>query len=109
MNSSNFEEKLNNILQGQIGIKLLLNRVLSKLENNSFEKNNQQSIQLDKTFLSNFPIDNAERFMSIENLILNENGFATKLVAIYIKIKITSICKTLIIILGIFYQIDWRK
>lgn len=38
MNSTNFEEKLNTILQEQIGIK-----ILSKLKKNSF-KNNQYNL-----------------------------------------------------------------
>jgi hypothetical protein len=40
-NFSNVEEKLNSILQEQIGIKLLLNRILFKLENNSMNNDLQ--------------------------------------------------------------------
>lgn len=42
--------------------------------------------------------------MSIKNCILNEIGFESKLVAIYIKIKIFSIYNNLFIITKIFYQ-----
>lgn len=80
-NHDSIDGKLNNILQEQIAIKLLLNRVLSKLEAISSNDIRHMSVELtDDNFLSKFPINDAEQFLFIESCILNEFGFVSKLV-----------------------------
>lgn len=62
---------------------MMLNRILIKIGNieNILSKNNEdKSALLDESFLSKFPITNAEGLLLVENCILNENSFASKLV-----------------------------
>lgn len=45
------------------------------------QNNNQlQVIKLDDPFLSKFPMDSVEGFKHVENCIVNENRFSSKLV-----------------------------
>jgi len=81
--SSQVDEKLNKIISEQIGIKLLLNRILSKLETNSLGNNSQKSINLNESFVCKFPMNDTEDFASVQNCILNEFDFKSKLVNKY--------------------------
>ncbi|XP_050064983.1 uncharacterized protein LOC114131173 [Aphis gossypii] len=76
--SSQVDEKLNKIISEQIGIKLLLNRILSKIETNSLS-NSQKSINLNESFVCKFPMNDTEDFISVQNCILNEFDFKSKL------------------------------
>ncbi|KAL5239583.1 hypothetical protein ACI65C_006993 [Semiaphis heraclei] len=75
--SSQVDEKLNNIISEQKGIKLLLNRILSKLETHSLSKTSQ--IDLNESFLCRFPMNNIEEFALVQNCISNEFDFTSKL------------------------------
>lgn len=84
-----YEDKLdtlsNTILQGQTVTNLMLNRIFAKIEVIEANlKNTSQSIvptvYIDPTFLSYFPLKNADELLSIENLIKNETEFVLKLV-----------------------------
>eukprot|EP00102_Acyrthosiphon_pisum_P021485 XP_016658695.1 PREDICTED: uncharacterized protein LOC100570126 isoform X2 [Acyrthosiphon pisum] len=77
--SSQVDEKLNKIISEQIGIKFLLNRILSKLETNSLGNNSQKSINLNESFVCKFPMNDTEDFASVQNCILNEFDFKSKL------------------------------
>jgi hypothetical protein len=64
---------------------MILNRILLKVENtekmvSSYNKNENKSTELDKLFLSKFPIDNIEGFLAVETCILNDFDFVLKLV-----------------------------
>ncbi|CAI6354202.1 unnamed protein product [Macrosiphum euphorbiae] len=83
--SSQVDEKLNNIISEQIAIKLLLNRILSKLETNTLSNNSQKSIDLDGSFVYKFPMKNTEEFGSVQNCILHEFDFKAKLAKYFIK------------------------
>lgn len=72
-------------------MEMILNRILNKVENierkvSKYFKDYDRSEVLDKTFLSKFPIKNAEEFLMIETCILNEPDFISKLVIIEILI-----------------------
>ncbi|CAI6366379.1 unnamed protein product [Macrosiphum euphorbiae] len=63
-------------------VKMMLNRILIKISNieNILSKNHKdESILLDESFRSKFPLIHAEGFLLVETCILNENGFASKL------------------------------
>lgn len=63
---------------------MILNRILLKVENieKMMRKNkyNETSELLNQSFLSKFPIDGQDRFLLVENCILNELDFVSKLV-----------------------------
>lgn len=70
-------------------VKMILCSILSKVENiekklSKYLKDDNKSAVLDKTFLSKFPINNAEEFLMVETCILNEPEFISKLVFIEI-------------------------
>lgn len=67
-------------------MKLLLNRVISKIDR-SFN-DDHKSIQIDDILKKKCPIDNAVCFMSIENNIATEYDFDSKLVGTNIFISI---------------------
>lgn len=62
----------------------MLNRILLKVENiekmMTKNKNNDTSVLLNQSFLSKFPIDGQDGFLLVENCILNELDFVSKLV-----------------------------
>ncbi|XP_016660141.1 uncharacterized protein LOC107883830 isoform X2 [Acyrthosiphon pisum] len=63
-------------------VKMMLNRILIKIANieNILSKNNEDnSALLDESFISKFPITNAEGFLLVETCILNEHSFVSKL------------------------------
>lgn len=67
-------------------VKMMRNRILIKISNieNILSKNHKdESVLLDESFRSKFPIIHTEGFLLVETCILNENGFASKLVNIY--------------------------
>lgn len=62
---------------------MMLNRILIKILNieNILSINNvDNSALLDESFISKFPITNAEEFLLVETCILNEHSFVSKLV-----------------------------
>lgn len=62
---------------------MMLNRILIKITNIETilsKKNEDKSALLDESFKSKFPITNAEGLLLVENCIVNENSFASKLV-----------------------------
>lgn len=77
-------------------VKMILCRILSKVENienmlSKYHKDDDKSAILDKTFLSKFPIKNAEEFLMVETCILNEPDFVLKLVFIEILTNVLAI------------------
>ena len=67
-------------------MKMILNRILLKVEN--IEKmlcNNKEGkrARLDESFLSKFPIENADGFSLVNTCILNDIDFTPKLVCWY--------------------------
>lgn len=66
--------------------KLILNRVLAKVEvlesnsNNNNLSSTTSNYHIDSSFLLLFPIKNKEEFLSIENKIVNEIDFVSMLV-----------------------------
>jgi len=65
---------------------MMLNRILIKISNiqNILSKHNEEkSTVLDDSFISKFLIVNAEGFLLVETCILNEHGFASKLINNY--------------------------
>lgn len=71
---------LHHISQEQIEIKLVLNRILSKLENLEGNSKQNTSIYLETDFLNHFPINNEDELNKVNDFILNELGFVDKLV-----------------------------
>lgn len=66
---------------------MMLNRILIKIANieNILSKNNEdKTVLLDESFISKFPIGNAERFLLVETCILNDHNFASKLVIFFL-------------------------
>jgi hypothetical protein len=71
---------LHHILQEQIEIKLVLNRILSKLENLEGNSKQNTSTYLETDFLNYFLINNQDQLNKVNDFILNELGFIDKLV-----------------------------
>jgi len=71
---------LHHISQEQIEIKLVLSRILSKLD--SLEGNSKQNTRtyLETDFLNHFPINSRDKFNEVNEFILNDLVFVDKLV-----------------------------
>lgn len=81
LNNAGQMDLLHHISQEQIEIKLVLNRILSKLEN--LERNSKQnntSYCLETDFLKHFPINSGDKFIEVNDFIVNVVGFIDKLV-----------------------------
>lgn len=61
----------------------MLNHILSKLETKTLSFNSKKSIDLNESFVCKFPMNDTEEFASVQNCILNEIDFKSKLVNKY--------------------------
>jgi len=79
-NNASQMDLLHHISQEQIEIKLVLNRILSKLD--SLEGNSKQNTRtyLETDFLNHFPINSRDKFNEVNEFILNDLVFVDKLV-----------------------------
>lgn len=71
---------LRHISQEQIEIKLVLNRILSKLDNLEGDSKHNKSTHLQTNFLNHFPINSKNKLNEVNDFILNDLGFVDKLV-----------------------------
>lgn len=76
---------LNNLARDQNIIKLTLERILSKIEvlemnSQTGRQNLSEHIYLDFSFCDHFPMQNANMFLEVEQLIRNDESFKDKLV-----------------------------
>jgi len=78
-------ETLNNLARDQNIIKLTQERILYKIEllemnSQTGRQNLSEPIYLDSSFCDQFPMQNANMFLKVEQLITNDKSFKDKLV-----------------------------
>lgn len=82
---SSIMETLNNLARDQNIIKLTQERILSKIEvleinSRTGRQNLSEPIYLDSSFCDHFPMQNANMFLEVEQLITRDKSFKDKLV-----------------------------